>query len=97
MGGVDQTTVPPGKSPLFLQTMGGRAKGSHGKGIEWANVQRDAEGPCVTAGPALPSLTCPRERPGPIGQQIAATDKKIDELVYKLYGLTEEEIRIVEG
>jgi hypothetical protein len=33
----------------------------------------------------------------PIERQIAATDKKIDELVYRLYGLTEEEIRIVEG
>ena len=25
------------------------------------------------------------------------TDKKIDQLVYELYGLTEEEIKIVEG
>jgi len=33
----------------------------------------------------------------PIERQIAATDKKIDELVYTLYGLTEEEIKIVEG
>jgi hypothetical protein len=33
----------------------------------------------------------------PIERQIAATDKKIDELVYKLYGLTEEEIKIVEN
>ena len=33
----------------------------------------------------------------PIERQIAATDNKIDELVYKLYGLTEEEIKIVEG
>ncbi len=33
----------------------------------------------------------------PIQRQIAVTDKKIDELVYKLYGLTEEEIKIVEG
>ncbi len=33
----------------------------------------------------------------PIQRQIAATDKKIDELVYKLYGLTREEIDIVEG
>jgi len=33
----------------------------------------------------------------PIRRHIAATDKKIDELVYKLYGLTEEEIRVVEG
>ena len=30
-------------------------------------------------------------------QKISMIDKKIDELVYKLYGLTEEEIRIVEG
>jgi hypothetical protein len=29
--------------------------------------------------------------------QIAATDDEIDRLVYELYGLTEEEIRIVEG
>jgi hypothetical protein len=30
-------------------------------------------------------------------RQIDATDRQIDELVYELYGLTEEEIRIVEG
>lgn len=30
-------------------------------------------------------------------QQINQTDKEIDQLVYKLYGLTEEEIKIVEG
>jgi len=28
--------------------------------------------------------------------QIDATDRQIDQLVYELYGLTEEEIRIVE-
>lgn len=33
----------------------------------------------------------------PIQRQIAATDKKIDKLVYELYGLTEEEIKVVEG
>ena len=33
----------------------------------------------------------------PIERQIAATDKKIDDIVYELYGLTEEEIKIVEG
>jgi hypothetical protein len=32
-----------------------------------------------------------------IQRQIAATDGQIDELVYQLYGLTEEEIKIVEG
>ena len=30
-------------------------------------------------------------------RQIAATDREIDRLVYELYGLTEEEIGIVEG
>lgn len=29
-------------------------------------------------------------------RQIAATDESIDKLVYELYGLNEEEIRIVE-
>jgi hypothetical protein len=32
-----------------------------------------------------------------IQRQIAATDKEIDELVYDLYGLTEEERKLVEG
>ena len=30
-------------------------------------------------------------------QKIDAIDKQIDRLVYELYGLTEDEIRIVEG
>jgi hypothetical protein len=34
---------------------------------------------------------------GCLQRQIAATDKQIDALVYELYGLTEDEIRIVEG
>jgi len=33
----------------------------------------------------------------PIQRQIEATDRKIDELVYELYGLTEEERKVVEG
>ena len=32
-----------------------------------------------------------------IGHQITATDRQIDQLVYNLYGLTDEEARIVEG
>ena len=32
----------------------------------------------------------------PVERQIAATDKQIDELVYQLYGLTEEGIKVVE-
>jgi hypothetical protein len=33
----------------------------------------------------------------PIRQQLAATDALIDQIVYRLYGLNEEEIAIVEG
>ena len=29
--------------------------------------------------------------------QIIATDKEIDQMVYQLYGLTEDEIKVVEG
>ena len=32
-----------------------------------------------------------------LSRQIAATDGAIDKLAYELYGLTEEEIAIVEG
>jgi len=32
-----------------------------------------------------------------LSRQIAATDGAIDKLVYELYGLTEEEIAVVEG
>ena len=32
-----------------------------------------------------------------LDQKLAITDQQIDQLVYELYGLTEEEIRIVEG
>ena len=32
-----------------------------------------------------------------IQRQIATTDNQIDNLVYELYGLTEEEIKIVES
>jgi hypothetical protein len=32
---------------------------------------------------------------GPV--QIAATDREIDGIVYELYGLTDEEIKLVEG
>jgi hypothetical protein len=32
-----------------------------------------------------------------LDQKLVITDQQIDALVYELYGLTEEEIRIVEG
>jgi len=44
----------------------------------------------------LPKAKPPHEQES-LQRQIVATDKQIDALVYQLYGLTEEEIRIVEG
>ena len=41
-------------------------------------------------------VNTPQEREAFI-REIEATDKQIDSLVYELYGLTEEEIKIVEG
>jgi hypothetical protein len=34
---------------------------------------------------------------GPLKEKIRATDNLIDQIVYKLYGLTDEEIKVVEG
>ncbi len=44
----------------------------------------------------LPLAKNPNEKET-LSRQIAATDKQIDKLVYELYGLTEEEIKVVEG
>jgi len=44
----------------------------------------------------LAAAQLPQERTL-LERQIAATDQQIDQLVYDLYGLTEEEIGIVEG
>jgi hypothetical protein len=44
----------------------------------------------------LVTISTPTERTA-IERQIQATDTQIDQLVYQLYGLTKEEIKIVEG
>ena len=44
----------------------------------------------------LPVARTPDEKTR-IERDVAATDKAIDNLVYELYGLTDEEIAIVEG
>ena len=43
----------------------------------------------------LPAAKTPTEKTA-LERQIEATDRQIDQLVYELYGLTEEEIKIVE-
>ena len=42
-------------------------------------------------------FTAEQQKAQNLKQQIAATDSEIDRMVYELYGLTEKEIRIVEG
>ena len=44
----------------------------------------------------LPEVNTPQEK-DVIQCQITATDAQIDKLVYQLYGLTEEEIAVVES
>jgi hypothetical protein len=44
----------------------------------------------------LSAAKTPQEQTA-LTRQITATDTQIDRLVYDLYGLTEDEIRIVEG
>jgi hypothetical protein len=44
----------------------------------------------------LLSAKTPQEKTA-LQRQIDATDKQIDQFVYQLYGLTEKEIKIVEG
>jgi hypothetical protein len=45
---------------------------------------------------SLPAAHTPQEK-ALLERQIESTDRAIDALVYELYGLTDEEIRIVEG
>ena len=47
-------------------------------------------------GYVLPNANAPHDKET-IQRQIDTTDRQIDKLVYELYGLSEEEINIVEG
>jgi hypothetical protein len=53
-------------------------------------------GQMLTLNKQLQEAKTPHEKTA-LQRQIEATDRQIDALVYELYGLTEEEIRIVEG
>ena len=44
----------------------------------------------------LAATRTPQEK-AVLERQIAATDRRIDQQVYELYGLTEAEIKLVEG
>lgn len=45
----------------------------------------------------LPSLLASVGKLRPLRERIEGTDRLIDQIVYRLYGLSEEEIRIIEG
>ena len=64
-------------------------KAQHDKMVELVQQMLDLRAQRAAA--ALPQARTLLER------QIAATDQQIDRLVYALYGLTDEEIKIVEG
>ncbi len=49
----------------------------------------------ATVSPAVGGRRTPHDQTVPQGQ-LAATDRQIDRLVYELYELTEEEIRMME-
>jgi hypothetical protein len=54
---------------------------------------------CKSNWPVAPESLTGAETPSDntaIQRQIDATDRQIDQLVYELYGLTDEEIKIVE-
>ena len=63
-------------------------------------ARHDSHGPLVEMMPALhkqlPEASTPHEKTA-LQRRIEATDGQIDALVYELYGLTEEEIGIVEA
>ena len=42
-------------------------------------------------------ILCSDHEKTALQRQIDATDRQVDQLVYELYGLTEEEVKIVEG
>lgn len=51
----------------------------------------------MSAPQEIVNLKCGFVIPNNLQRQIDATDRQIDLLVYELYGLTDEEIKIVEG
>jgi hypothetical protein len=66
----------------------------HGDGSRLTAHGQDEDEMQIAEG--LPKAKTPHEQES-LQRQIAATDSQIDKLVYELYGLTEEEIRIVGG
>jgi hypothetical protein len=54
-------------------------------------------GPLARQNPLSTQPSLAAQAQAALERQIAATDTQFDRLVYDLYGLTEDEIKIVEG
>ena len=63
----------------------------HGNVKRFTNTGKKSEDKIVR------NLSKAKEKLQPILEKIDDTDRLIDQIVYRLYGLTEEEIAIVEG
>ena len=68
----------------------------HVAGFGMATLRVPATGMVMRLHKKLHAATIPAEKKL-YQRQIEATDQEIDALVYELYGLTEDEIAIVEG
>jgi type I restriction-modification system DNA methylase subunit len=63
---------------------------------EYAKAPEQYKKQCVKTGERGGTEAFPQTKTM-IGRRIQAVDKRIDALVYELYGLTEDEIKVVEG
>jgi hypothetical protein len=78
------------KLPIYpIDFSDSREKAVHGRLVSLVEQMLDLH-------KRLLSTRTPQEKEM-LSRQVAATDQSIDKLVYQLYGLTEEEIKIVEG
>jgi hypothetical protein len=64
--------------------------------VVWRNTMVSLVERMLSLHKALAAAHSPAEKER-LERQIEVTDRAIDALVYELYGLTEEEIKIVEG
>ena len=67
---------------------------THGLWLTAARMRHVRSGLTSAHNPPFTGLTQEADR---LTREVESVDKSIDGLVYELYGLTEEEIRIVEG
>ncbi len=65
-------------------------------GFGWQGVSRSSGGASSRRFKQLSAVKSAGQK-GILQRQIEATDRQIDQLVYQLYGLTDEEVALIEG